>query len=286
MEMTKEHAVLYSGIGTIEPDPKYDIGTIENVITNYEKQIQDNAVVCIDGRPSEQQHEPVREKVAGGNLNTFLYASAAVAWRGFSDEARQAGPLKMLEEAADFLVTSDEKLGAHTHTQNHGHGTGCGAIDKAHEISVNCAEHADEWIDYARTILGDSFNEASWQVAQAGYKDIAENKAWEQWNTNAIQKEVINKHGVVEELENNTADPNHGHNEQAIHINFKEGYSNGRDQTNMQYFEVDVAPMLRMARKATIEDTDYSNLLHAMVMRQLGTAYQLTRNQNIVITRQ
>jgi len=286
MEMTKEHAVLYAGIGSIEPDAQRNLADIEATIVKFEKPIEDTAVVCIDGRPSEQSHEPVREKVAGGNLNTFLYAAAAINWRGFSDEARTAGPSKMLEEAADFLVSSDEKLGAHVHTQNHGSGTGCGAIDKAHEISKSCAEHADEWEDYAKAILGDSFDSEAWNSAKEGYGELAKNAAWEQWHTNAIQKQVRKKFGVVEELENNTTDPNHGHHEQAIHINFKEGYSNDRDQTNMQYFEVDVAPILRMARKATTEEREFNNLLHAMLMRQLGTAYQLTRNQNIVITRQ
>ena len=227
----------------------------------------------------------MREKVAGGNLNPFLYAAAAGGWHGFSPEAVEAGPQQMAMLVASFLTSNREKLGAHTQTQNHGPGTGCGAIDKAHEITVNIANHADTWAPYAEAILGDMFDADTWSKVQSGYQLMAENSAWAGWKTSNIQDIVEKNNGVVEVLENNPADPNHGHNEQAIHINFKDGHSNDRDDSSMQYFQVDVAPIIRMAEKASTTPEDYTKLIHAMVMRQLGTAYQLTNNQHIFITR-
>lgn len=282
MESTKERALFDGGIGTIVPD-KSPL-EIEPIIIAYERPIEDAAVVCIDGRASVER-QPVREKVAGGNLNTFLYAAAASEWNGFSQDAVKSGPQQMALEAADFLTKSKEKLGAHTQTQNHGHGTGCGAVDKAHEISVNIANHAGDWAPYAEAILGDMFDGNTWSMAQAGYRAMAEDPLWQGWKTSNIQDIVEKFNGVVCVLENNVGDPNHGHNEQAIHINFKDGHSNDRDDSSMQYFEVDVAPIIRMSEKASASLEDYTKLIHAMVMRQLGTAYQLTKNQHIFITR-
>jgi hypothetical protein len=272
--------VFETGVGIIEPTGEYTISEIIESSDREQKSVEDPHVVCVDARHSATEKQPVREKVAGGNLYTFLYAAAAVKWSLFTDATKAAGPNQMAEEAADFLVKADEKLGAHLED--------CGAINKAVPITDACAEHAheDEWVRQAKRDLGELFNPEHWTVSQQGYAELAKDDAWRNWDANKIQEIVADRGGVVEKLDGSNPrpdiDPNnerHGHFEEATRVNHEKGKSNDRDNAKILKFQVDVDPIVRMAKKAATNEEEFSLLLHAEVMRQYATLYVLAKNQ-------
>lgn len=311
MQGTEDLPRFPGGVGVIEPTDKYTDGEVAESVERSQQPVEDPAVVCMDERRSLKatenegaETEPVREKVAGGNLNTFLVAAAAINWSGFSGEARKAGPKVLMKEAGTFLVSKlKEKLGAHRHAkvgtnvpsdeERKPNATGCGAIDKGSAIDQDTAEHAMDGpvVDQAKIDLGDLFNIDHWKIARDGFAQMAEDPEWVDWDRSDIQDEVDAHGGVVETLDASgdafaeDEDPNRearkGHWAQAAKINSDEGYSNDRDRAAIPAFQVDVAPMIRMARAGATEE-EFSLLLHAMVMRQYFTTYRLTHNMRII----
>jgi hypothetical protein len=292
---TSDIVILKTGVGAIEPTDKYSDAQVVTAIEHGQKPVADTAVVCIDERPSAQESQPVREKVAGGNLNTFLYAAVATGWMGFGQKNNDYEPEEFLGIATKFLVDAGHKLGAHVQEPNHGSGTGCGAIDKAGLITIDIADNARHWQELAMADLGDLFDEQSWGQAINGYKDLAQNSRWQNWDSGQIQVAVKQTGGIVETLDgeqdaySKEADPDnnrHNHWAEAININHRPGFSNDRDNASVPFFQVDVAPMVTMAEQASGSgQQDFKLMLHAMVMRQYGTAYRLTKNQRIIRTK-
>jgi len=291
----KTDVVIFSGgAGVITPTDKYSDYEVLDAIEASMRPLKHPAVVCIDERASVEGKEPIREKVSGGNLNTFATAAAAIEWSGFNEEDKAGGPEQMVDASADFLVHSGETLGAHRHAhegEEASDDSGCGAVDKGHVIDVAAGEHGAEWADQARIDLGEGFNEEHWQNAQAGFKRLGDDEAWQSLDRKVIQKTVRAKGGVVETLDADSdafaedvpnAELRKGHWGQAIHINHEAGQSNDRDNASIPFFEVDVDPMVRMAEKAGSSEDESSRLLHAMVMRQYATGYVLTNNMRVV----
>ncbi len=273
--------IFATGIGDIQPTGEYTLEQVVEASDRVQEQVEDAHVVCVDGRPATEK-QPVREKVAGGNLYTFLFAAVAAGWNGFSNEAKTNGPGSMVEEAANFLVQTKEFLGAHWDN--------CGAVNKATEITAACAEYGedDQWVAQAQRHLGENFNAEHWRSAKEGYAQIATDEQWQTWDANQIQQTVNAKGGVVEQLKGDNTRPDldpenkrHGHFEEATRVNAVAGTSNDRDNSEIQTFQADVAPMVRMAQKAAASDEDFSRILHAEVMRQFGTLYVLSKNQPV-----
>ncbi|MCA9337143.1 hypothetical protein KC951_00350 [Candidatus Saccharibacteria bacterium] len=295
-------AVFETGVGVIEPTGRYTETEIVQSVEESQKPVEDPAVVCMDERRDIREPQPVREKVAGGNLCTFLHGAAAVEWTGFTKGALEAGPEQLVEDAADFLVASGETLGGHRHahpgsTESKQHdkkSTGCGAVDKADKVDVDIVEHADddEWVDAAKTDLGELFNADDYETARAGHAKMVEDENWRKWERGRIQEVVEKRDGVVELLDEDSdafadesddnAHQRHGHWAEVAKINKDDGKSNDRDNARIPAFQVDVAPIVRMAKAAATSEREFSRLLHSMYLRQLGTTYRLTRNMNII----
>jgi hypothetical protein len=299
-----------TGVGVIEPTDRYTDQEVATEIAESQKPVEDPAVVCMDERHDIREPQPVREKVAGGNLNTFGKAAAAVKWSGFTEQALQ-DPDVLFAEAANHLVDSGETLGAHRHAHDLAEletedeevadntkepkKTGCGAIDNGSVIDNDAAEHAmdEEWIEMAQADLGDLFNMGHWTTARDGFADMATDEKWRKWNHGKIQDKVEDKNGVVEVLDANSdafasddhsAPQRHGHWGEAADVNHNKGYSNDRDNATIPFFQVDIDPMVRMASAAAASETEFSLLLHAEAMRQYATTYRLTKNMRILRT--
>lgn len=275
--------VFHAGVGKIEPTGEVSTGELVEAMDESQKPIEDPHVVCIDGRRSEDEPQPVREKLAGGNLTTFLYAASAMKWSLFQPATVEAGPDAMVEEAADFLVKAGEALGAHEGD--------CGAIGNAVSTTENISVHGndEEWVSQAEKDLGDDFNLAHWQEAVEGFTALSHNPAWRGWRTSRIQEVVREHDGVVEKLDNQNHRPDkdpdnkrRNHWEEGVKIGTKKGYSNDRDHARIPFFQADADPMIRMAQKAASSQEEYSRLLHAELLFQYGTTYTLTKNQPIV----
>ncbi len=307
MPETDSLTVFRAGVGTITPTDRFPQAEVEASMVESQKPVEDPAVVCMDERRDIREPQPVREKLAGGNANTFLKAAVAIGWSGFSKEGLEASPDALLEEAADFLVDAGETLGAHRHAHDvaeleedsdnrTGGGvkkTGCGAIDNGAQIDHDAADHAmdDEWVEQARTDLGDAFNLEHWQVAQKGYQAMADDVAWQAWDHGKIQNVVEARDGTVEVLDAvsdafaediDNAESRHGHFAEGATINHRKGASNDRDHSRIPAFQVDVDPMVRMAEAASADADEFSRLLHAEVMRQYATAYRLTKDMRLL----
>lgn len=292
--MTSETRVgiFSAGEGVVEPTGQVDEPELLQAIDDAQKPVEDPHVVCIDERPAAHEAQPVREKVAGGNVTSFLHGAAAARWPVFTDWAWQQGPEALAEEAAVFLVKAGEHLGGHTSNGVHTSGkTDCGAEDNAPITIVNIARHGNEpvWVENVRQDLGDSFDEAAWRQAVAGYGWLAEQLVWKNWRTAVINQLVLRYGGVVEVLDARNARPDadpenrrHNHWAEALKIGNRPGYSNDRDRAAIPFFQVDVDPLLRMAKKAASSQDEFTQLLHNLVAFQYGTAYTLTKNQRIV----
>lgn len=291
-----------TGVGVIEPTGNHTVESVEAAVADVQKPIEDPAVVCIDERRDIREPQPVREKVAGGNLNTFFVSASAIEWSGYTHAALDEGPSTLLEQAAGFLVGVDETLGAHRHASDasemdHPKGdskkTGCGAIDNGAAINYDAAEHAmdEEWTEQAKADLGEGFNIEHWIAAKDGYARLAASEKWQKWDYGEIQEAVEQKDGTIEVLDAKSdafaenvdnADQRHGHFAEAIKVNHNPGYSNDRDKARIPFFQVDIDPMVRMANKAGATAEETSLLVHAEAMRQYATAYRLTKNMWVI----
>lgn len=281
-ELETRVQVFHAGAGVIEPTGEVTIEALVGVMDETQKPIEDRHVVCIDGRRSEGEPQPVREKVSGGNLTTFLYGSAAAKWSRFKQDNLETDPEAMLNAAADFLIESGESLG--------GHEGDCGAIMNALRTCENIGEHGndDEWVSQAKKDLGDAFNIEHWQDAVEGYAAIAQDPEWQRFRTARIQEVVLERKGILEKLDKQNHQPDkdpenkrHNHWEEGIKIGTKEGYSNDRDHAKIPFFQVDAAPMIRMAQKATSTEEN-GRLLHSQLLFQYGTGFTLSKNQPVV----
>jgi len=285
--------IFASGIGIIEPTHAYSDSEVLQSSDEAQKPIQDRHVVCFDERRSVNEKQPIREKVAGGNLTTSLMAAAAVDWDEFTEQSLLEGPEAMAEIVADYLVEQDEPLGAHRHSPRLvQYKTGCSAVDESSPITIHITDEGmnDSIIDQARIDLGDSFNEDHWVKAHTGYSRMSLAPKWQHWRTSRVQ-EIVEEHGGVVEVldaENDALkqDPDNlrkNHWAEFLRVNQKPGMSNDRDNATIPGFQLDVSALKRIAEKmAKGNQRKYSELLHAMVMYQYGTGYLLTKNMRII----
>jgi hypothetical protein len=289
---TRERVMVFAtGEGPIEPTQQYSDQEVVAASDENQKPVEDPAVVCMDERESVEGAQPVREKEAGGNVTTSLHAAAAVNWSLFTDKDYAAGPEAMAEKVADHLVDTGETLGAHRHNAKRGDNqTGCGAVDKSPTTSANIAAHGLDttFTQMAVVDLADAFSERFWREAHAGFSQMAKDKTWQSWRTSKIQELVESKGGIVEMLDakhdafKDPENKRHNHWGEAARINHNEGASNDRDHAKIPTFQVDVAPIVRQARKMASSEEEFLKLLHAMVLFQYGTTYTLTRNMRII----
>lgn len=289
---TKERVMVFAaGEGPIEPTRQYSDEEVVAASDEAQKPVEDPAVVCMDERESVEGPQPVREKEAGGNLTTSLHAAAVVKWSLFTDKDYEAGPEAMADKVADHLIDTGETLGAHRHNaKRYDNQTGCGAVDKSPTTSMNIAAHGLDvtFMEMAAVDLGEAFDEKIWVEAHEGFSRMAKDKAWQNWRTSRIQELVEAKGGVVEMLDatqdafRDPENKRHNHWGEAARINHNEGTSNDRDHASIPTFQVDVAPIVRQARKMASSEEEFQKLLHAMVMFQYGTTYTLTHNMRII----
>lgn len=287
----QERVTVFVGEGAIEPTDTYTDEEVLRASDEAQKPVEDPHVVCIDERESVEGRQPVREKVAGGGLMTGLAMAAAARWSGFTQKQLETGPETMAEEVADTLADNGEHLGAHRHSPLHGEGTtGCGAVDKQDNTYGNIEGHVleEEFVVQAKIDLGDSFNLEHWQVAHAGFSEMAHSPKWQAFRKPRIQEIVEERGGVVEVLDGEKdafKDPEnkrHGHWGESARVNHQKGKSNDRDNATIPGFQVDVDPIVRMAKILATSEEEFSILLHAGVMFQYGTTYTLTRNMRIL----
>ncbi len=292
MPLSDRAVVFAAGTGVIEPTGEFRVSEIIEASDKSQKPVEDPHVVCIDERNSVEGKQPVREKVAAGNLGSALFAVGAVGWAGLTDTQVEAGPEVIVGEIADHLMDGGEKLGAHRHKPLHDHEkTGCGSVDQANGIESNIAEHASDelWIKQAKIDLGDNFDLDNWHRAQIGYERMTSDLKWQKFRKALIQETVAAKGGVVETLngendafKNDPDNLRHNHWAQGAKINGRKGYSNDRDNADIPTFQVDVDPLTRIAKIFSNNAKEYSLMLHALLQWQYGTTYSLTKNMLII----
>ncbi|GAC1386938.1 MAG: hypothetical protein NVS1B7_6610 [Candidatus Saccharimonadales bacterium] len=286
-----------TGAGIIEPSSELPVHEVTAAIELSQKPIEDAVVVCIDGRPSVIA-EPIRAKMAGGNYATALAATVLSNWTAFTPKAVDTGIIEQAEEVLDVLLKINVPLGGHK--DNHHHltdgksadgTTGCGAADKFDLILGDVAERGldDEFIQMSQKILQSAFNVHDYKKVVTTAKSLIQSKKIQGWRGDIIAGAVL-KHGSLETLSANIPDnpsaeeiARHNHWEQAIKINSDSGTSSDRDNTPIQYFQVDVPAVVSLIEKLPAMASERSVLLHAAVLYQLGTAYRLTKNQNVVM---
>lgn len=288
---TQERVMVFAaGEGSIEPTGQYSDDEVMAASDEAQKPIEDSAVVCMDERGSAEGDQPVREKVAGGNLATGTFAAVAVDWLLLTEEVKGRGPQAVIDVVATHLVDTGERLGGHTSNHASGDTTDCGAVDKSGQTTDNIDKYATDeaWIDQAKIDLGDGFRQDHWDKSHAGFSALARNTKWKNWQRSYIQ-EAIKKHGGIVEVVDATPDIDrdpqnvrHNHWGEAARINHQAGKSNDRDHASIPTFQVDVDALVRTARKMASSEDEFSLLLHAMVMFQYGTTYTLTRNMRII----
>ena len=318
----QDRIAVFIGEGAVEPTGQYSDEEVVRSSDEAQRAVEDPHVVCIDERTDAEEPQPIREKLAGGNLATGTFAAAAVGWSGLSSietltvppviipalpgvtdrmttERTFSGllvvknPEATTDAVADFLVDAHEPLGAHRHnTIQADNETGCGGVDKSARTQTNIKLYGSHpiFVENAKIDLGDLFVPDHWQRAIAGFASMADSPQWQKWRTSHIQEAVETRDGVVETLEGRLlkpeADPDnkrHNHWGEFARVNHRKGYSNDRDHATIPGFQVDVDPMVRMATKMAMKgEEEFSLLLHAMVLFQYGTTYSLTNRMRII----
>jgi hypothetical protein len=288
-----DNVKLYSeGIGVVAPTGEVSDVELVEAVTEAQKSVEDPHVVCIDEREGVEK-QPVREKMAAGNLGTGYVAAELADWSLFTDEQRAAGPEARVEAVADHLVGVGEKLGAHkdNHAPADGSRSNCGAADGAPDGVEIIAEHGhdEQFETQMQDALGDNYDEAVFSgiINRAGELTAANKFAG--WRGTLITDAVEERDGVVEKLNGDNKHPEkdpenkrHNHWAEGVYVNPVAGKSNDRDNAKIPFFQVDAPAIIRVCQEMASDEAEFSKLLHSAVAFQFAIRYKLTSDMRNV----
>lgn len=294
-DMLVQERVVYfrDGIGPVKPTGEISDGELYSAAKEAQKPIEDVAKVCIDEREAVEG-QPVREKMAGGNVTTAFVAAELAEWALFTDEERQGPVEKRVNAVADHLVAAGEKLGAHidNHADESSRKCNCGAADGCPGHMSVVAQHGldIEFVAQMKAVLGELYSEHLHMknIAVAAQKTASnEFASWTGWYIiNAVKRHE----GVVEVLNGNNERPDqdpenlrHNHWAEGVSINFEKGKSNDRDSDGTRIFQVDVPAIIETCQRMASTEEEFLRLLHAATAFQLGVRYNLTSGQPDVL---
>lgn len=275
------------GAGVVSPTGLVSDQEIFEVVHDNQKPVTDAAKVCIDGRP-ELEAQPVRQKMAGGNLATGFVAAELSGWSLYTDAQLQSTVAERLASVANHLVEAGEVLGGHIDNHATEEKSNCGAADGLPKhLSVIASNGKDaEFIAQMRDALGDSYSEEIWTSIVDRAQATVMTDAYADWNGQRLITAIKERNGIVETLTGDNLKPDldpqdirHNHWEEAVVLNTVPGISNDRDTSRLQHFQVDAPALIETCQRMASSTTEFATLLHAAVGYQFAVRYSLTSNQ-------
>ncbi len=290
--ITEQHIMHYGeGAGAVAPTGEISDEVLVQAVYGKQADIQDEHVVCIDEREALEA-QPVRNKMAGGNVTTGFAAAELADWSLYTDTEREAGPTARVNAVANYLVQAGEKLGGHIDNHATDEKSNCGAADGYPAIISELAKHGNdiEFISQMRDALGEHFNQSTWQQTIDSAAERAVDSELDDWSGYAIINAIREHDGVVEVLNGDHQKPEqdpenarHNHWAEGVALNTVAGKSNDRDQGGVPFFQADAPKIVELCQKMAKDEAEFGRLLHAAVGYQLATRYKLTSNQRNVI---
>lgn len=289
--LTEEHVKHYhDGVGPVAPTGEVSDAELARGVQENQKDVEDPHVVCIDEREALEK-QPVREKMAGGNVLTGYVAAELAGWSLFTDEQRAGSAETRVNAVADHLVVAGEKLGAHIDNHADDKKCKCGAADGCPVHVGVIAEHGNDkqFVDQMQDALGGNFNQVVWDGIIRNAQTKIARDTFDGWNGWIIINAVKARDGVVEVLNGDNqkpeADPEntrHNHWGEGVGINTQNGKSNDRDNAVIKHFQADAPALVRTCQKMAKDEAEFSRLLHAAVGFQFAVRYNLTSDQRNV----
>lgn len=275
------------GIGAVAPTGEISDQEILDVATENQKPVTDLAKVCIDGRP-ELDHQPVRQKMAGGNLATAFVAAELTGWNLYTEDQRTASARERLQAVGDHLVEAGEVLGGHIDNHATAEKSNCGAADGLPKHVAVIAEHGTDssFVSQLQDVLGDNFSAEVWATVVARAQHNINANVYSDWSGQDIIAAIRERAGVVEVLngdnhkvDQDPEDARHNHWEEAVIVNTVPGVSNDRDSSRIQHFQVDAPALIETCQRMASSTDEFGALLHAAVGYQFAVRYNLTSGQ-------
>lgn len=260
-------------------------------VTGTQRDIADPHVVCFDDRAALER-QPVRAKMAGGNLTTGFAAAELAGWSRYTRTALAASLVDRLAVVAGYLVQAGEKPGGHVDNRATEEKCNCGAADGYLNVLRVMGEHGGEreFIVQMEETLGGRFDRETWGQIVTRAAQGARPPGESHWSGWTIIETIKGHGGIVEVLDgggtNSERDPTsqrHNHWAEGLVINNVPGRSNDRDTESLRYFQFDMPKILELCRKMGADHAEYSALLHAATGYQFGVRYLLTREMRNVV---
>lgn len=285
--------IYAEGSGPVCPTGEVSDQELIEEVEATQAEVTDEHVVCVDEREA-LEHQPVRYKMAGGNLTTGFAAAELADWSLYADEQRDSTPEQRVDTVADFLVAADEKLGAHVDNHADESVTNCKAAD-AYPLIINAVgEHGHdiEFEAQMKDVLGAHFDPEVWNATVTRSAEKAAKPELQNWSGYFIIDTVKKYGGIVEVLngdhQNKQLDPNNerkNHWGEGVGVNTVPGHSNNRDKARIPYFQVDIPKVVEVCQKMAKDGAEFSRLLHAAAAYQIAIRYKITSGQrNVEIT--
>lgn len=281
------------GVGPVKPTGEMGDAELYIAAKEAQKPVEDAAKVCIDEREAVEG-QPVREKMAGGNVTTSFVAAELSEWSLYTDAQRQGPAEARVYAVADHLVAAGETLGAHVdnHADESTPKCNCGAADGCPGHMTVVAYHGTdaEFEGQMKGVLGELYDESVHAANIAVAIRKVESDTFHDWSGWYIIDAVKRHNGVVEVLNGNNEKPEldpqnvrHNHWAQGVGINFEKGKSNDRDAGGPRLFQVDVAAIVETCQRMAASEAEFMRLLHAATAFQLAVRYNLTSDQPNVL---
>ena len=291
--LLKQVAVFEEGIGAVCPTGEVSNEMLASAVYSAQQPIEDNHVVCIDERKALEL-QPVRAKMAGGNVTTAFAATELANWSLYTDEQRNDLHKVRVSAVAGYLVSAGEKLGGHIDNHATEQNSNCGAADGYPTVISIIAQrgHDLEFTAQMSDTLGEHFDSKIWDDTVEKASILASDKGLLTWNGNTIINAVRKYNGVIEILNGDNTrtelDPNnsrHNHWAEGVAKNLVPGMSNNRDGSNIPFFQVDVPKIVETCQKMAKNEAEFARLLHGAAAYQFGVRYKLTSGQRNIEVR-
>lgn len=290
--MLEQQVKTYSeGIGPVVPTGEVSNHDLVEAVHAKQTEIEDLHVVCIDEREALEA-QPVRYKMAGGNVTTGFAAAELADWTLYTDHQRAADPAVRVDAVASYLIKAGEKLGGHIDNHATDEKSNCGAADGYPAIISVIAEHGkdEQFVAQMQDALGTHFDQNVWRSVVDRAAERAGSPELKMWTGYIIINTVKKYDGVVEVLngdhEKPAEDPTNSrlnHWSEGVGISTVPGQSNDRDRGGIPFFQVDAPKIIETCQKMSNDETEFARLLHAAVGYQFATRFKLTRDQRNVI---
>ena len=280
------------GVGPVVPTGEVSDTELQAAVIAAQAEIQHPAKVCIDERPALEA-QPVRAKMAGGNLTTAFVAAELSGWSLYTDAQRVADPNDRVDVVADQLVLAGEVLGGHIDDQADEATTecNCGAAAGCPSHVKTISEHGqdNEFVAQMQDVLGALYDQDTHNLVTETAQSKVDADAFKGWSGWVIIRAVRARRGTVEVLQGSNQKPDkdpqnvrHNHWAEGVAKNLDATKSNNRDNNGVRFFQVDVPAVVETCQRIAKDEKEFIKLLHAAVAFQLAVRYNLTSGQPTV----